>query len=272
MTKKIQKPIAFLTVFAMLLSLLLYFPAGEFVGFDLGLRASAATVTPESPSSGDGSESSPYILTTKEHLYWFANHVNSGNASACAKLGADITVNSNVLDGDGKLNTGDYVSWTEITREYTGTFDGNNKTIYGLYSTRAMFRTNSGTIKNVCLKDSYFYESKDSDLASLCTTNQGTIYNCSTYSTVDKQGGYAGRCYTGGLCANNKGGTVEKCFFAGHLFAGVGSYGSGGICGKNNNLIQYCYNIGNIIMENTGNDTIKVAGLCALNEGTIKNC
>lgn len=279
MTKKIQKPIAFLTVFAMLLSLLLYFPAGEFVGFDLGLRASAATVTPESPSSGNGTESSPYILTTKEHLYWFANHVNSGNASACAKLGADITVNSNVLDGDGKLNTGDYVSWTEITKEYTGTFDGNNKTIYGLYSTRAMFSENSGTIKNVCLKDSYFYD-KGYHLASLCKFNKsgGLITNCSSYATIDRQDGeIRGFVYTGGLCARNEG-TLEYCYNAGTIFGAKGidgEGGAGGLCGRNENLIQYCYNSGTVYVDGTSNTwATDGGGICAEHTGSglIKNC
>ena len=60
MTKKLKKPIAFLTVFAMLLSVLLYFPEGTFGGFGLSVRAGAATLNPSSsvataaPSSGSG--------------------------------------------------------------------------------------------------------------------------------------------------------------------------------------------------------------------------
>ena len=75
MTKKLKKSIAFLTVFAMFMSLLLYFPAGTFGGFDFGVRASAAdTITPLKPSFGDGSAGSPYILKTADNLYWFADH------------------------------------------------------------------------------------------------------------------------------------------------------------------------------------------------------
>ena len=125
MTKKLKKPVAFLTVFAMLMSMLLYFPEGAF-GFDFGVRASAAgTITPSQPTSGDGTTSRPYILTTPGHLYWFAEYVNGGNKTACAKLGANITVNSNMLKADGSLNAGDYVEWTPI-ENYQGTFDGSN--------------------------------------------------------------------------------------------------------------------------------------------------
>ena len=279
MTKKLKSSISFLTVFAMLMSLLLYFPSGTFGGFDFGMRASAAeAITPQQPS-GSGTAESPYILTTKEHLYWFANYVNSGNASACAKLGEDITVNSNVLDGDGKLNPGDYASWNEITTEYTGTFDGNNMTISGLYSTRAMFSENSGTIKNVCLKDSYFYDN-GYHLASLCKFNKfgGLITNCSTYATIDRQDGeISWTAYTGGLCARNEG-TLEYCYNAGTIFGAKGidgEGGAGGLCGRNENLIQYCYNSGTVYVDGTSNIwSTDGGGICEeqTGGGTIKNC
>ena len=70
-----------------------------------------AAITPTKPSSGDGSSSNPYQISTAAHLYWFAGLVNgtlSGvtkNPAACAKLTANITVNKSVLKSDGTINS-----------------------------------------------------------------------------------------------------------------------------------------------------------------------
>lgn len=79
------------------------------------------TVTLEQPSSGDGSESNPYQIASKENLYWFADAVNNGQTSIYAVLIQDITVNTNVLDADGNLNSGktDFYEWTPIGASYS---------------------------------------------------------------------------------------------------------------------------------------------------------
>ena len=63
-----------------------------------------AEITPQQPSSGDGSSANPYQIGTPEELYWFAALVNgtltdgtNKNPSACAVLVKDITVNENLL-------------------------------------------------------------------------------------------------------------------------------------------------------------------------------
>lgn len=64
------------------------------------------TITPTTPSQdGDGY----YLIGTAAELYGFAELVNNGNATANAKLTADIVVNENVLDANGEANTGDFV-------------------------------------------------------------------------------------------------------------------------------------------------------------------
>ncbi|MGN0614367.1 MAG: hypothetical protein ACI4JB_10780 [Porcipelethomonas sp.] len=54
MTKKLKRPVAFLSAFVMVMAMLLYFPSGFFSNIDWGLKASAAGVSSESdlPSSG----------------------------------------------------------------------------------------------------------------------------------------------------------------------------------------------------------------------------
>ena len=83
----------------------------------------ATEITPAEPTlttdkhdiNGDDTMDAVYEITTAAELFWFAEYVNAGNASACAKLMNDITVNENVIVS-GVLNsdTGDLVAWTPI--------------------------------------------------------------------------------------------------------------------------------------------------------------
>ena len=67
---------------------------------------------------GEGTEANPYQISNYSELYWFAEHVNAGNTTACAELTDDIYV---------------YGEWTPIgSAPYTGTFDGQGHTIIGL--------------------------------------------------------------------------------------------------------------------------------------------
>ena len=130
------------------------------------------TITPSKPQTGDGSVNSPYEISNAEELYWFAALVNGElggeTPNASAKLTADISVNSHVLDYDGTLNNNGsgFITWTPIgngSNLYTGTFDGQGHTISGLYFNISechivgLFGANKGTIKNVGVVDSYFY-------------------------------------------------------------------------------------------------------------------
>ena len=134
---------------------------------------------------GDGSESSPYQISNSSQLFWFAKQVNSGNKGINAVLTEDIVVNKNVLNADGTLKTSltNLIKWTPIGNEsnkYTGTFDGQNHTISGLYfnneniSNVGLFGYNdSSTIKNVGIIDSYF--KGFNRVGGVCGNNNGTI-------------------------------------------------------------------------------------------------
>ena len=106
-----------------------------------------------------------YSIADADDLRWFASQVNSGNNTINAKLTADITINSGVLNENGELNTGaSFTPWTLIgtnTNPFTGTFDGCNFTISGLHidvttDYVGLFGCvgNGGTVKNVTLADS----------------------------------------------------------------------------------------------------------------------
>ncbi|MBO7413831.1 MAG: InlB B-repeat-containing protein [Fibrobacter sp.] len=133
--------------------------------------ADAPEITPALPDTDDDG---CYQIETADHLFGFAALVNGTleehdrDKTACGILVKDITINEDVLDDDGSLKADeeDLASWTPIM-SFGGSFDGNGKTISGLYfkggkkDTVGLFGSigkdgNPTTIKNVGIKDSYF--------------------------------------------------------------------------------------------------------------------
>ena len=209
------------------------------INADTKITVTGETYYGELPKDADG----VYQISTASHLYLFAKMVNSDNENfknANAVLTADIVVNRNVLDADGKLNDGNFTSWTPIGTNdditYVGTFDGQGHTISGLY-----YNTNTGyvglfgyvesdgSVTNVGIVDSYF--KGYARVGGVCGVNDGTITNCYNIGTV------SGYSYVGG------------------------------VCGRNNGIITNCYNIGKVSGD------WDVGGVCGCNDfGTIKNC
>lgn len=121
--------------------------------------------------SGEGTRENPYIIASANQLAYLANLVNDGNsyyASCCYKLSSDIILN----------DTADYESWDEKPPENTwqpigysnssddhsyfcGTFDGDDRTISGMYISSDKSYTGlfgivrNGSVKNLTVKESY---------------------------------------------------------------------------------------------------------------------
>ncbi len=195
------------------------------------------SITPSTPTQdADGF----YSIGSAEELYGFAELVNSGDASANAKLSADIVVNENVLDANGEANTGDFVQWTPIGNDYiegkvySGTFDGQGHTISGLYvSGNGWFVgfvgqvSGTAVVKNLGIVDSYFSSSNNylgSIVGGVAEKSSVTIANVYTTSTVK------GENYIGGLVGGSGGGSVSvvNSYFAGKTSANFlsGAYNS----------------------------------------------
>ena len=181
------------------------------------------TITPPPPSQDDDGY---YLIGTAAELYGFAELVNNGNASANAKLTADIVVNENVLDANGEANTGDFVQWTPIGNDYfegkvySGTFDGQGHTVSGLYVSGNGWNVGfvgrvSGTavVKNLGIVDSYFNSSNNflgSIVGGVAEKSSVTIANVYSTSTVK------GENYIGGLAGGGDGSvSVVNSYFAG---------------------------------------------------------
>ena len=237
----------------------------------------------------DSMKETVYEISNAGQLYWFAGLVNGTldgieqNTLANAILTANITVNDNLLDSlqydtEGNVSNGsDFITWTPIAdcmedhiTLYSGTFDGNNKTVSGLYfndnSTRiGLFGSSEadGNIKNVGVVDSYF--KGNNFVGGVCGRNDGTITNCYNAGNLTA---IESHDVIGGICGYN-GGTIANCYNTGTVTATGQVSSVGGVCGLSIAPISNCYNIGTVTA--TGSDA-DISGICGYNFGPIKNC
>ncbi len=250
---------------------------------------SAVETTDKYDIDDDGTKDTVYEISNAGQLYWFAGLVNGTldgveqNTLANAILTANITVNENLLDSlqydtEGNVSNGsDFISWTPIAdcmedhiTLYSGTFDGNNKTVSGLYfndnSTRiGLFGSleSDGNIKNVGVVDSYF---KGNDLVGgVCGHNDGTITNCYNAGNLTA---IESSATIGGICGYN-GGTVTNCYNTGTVTATGPVASVGGVCGCSTAPISNCYNIGTVTAASSDAD---ISGICGYNFGPVTNC
>ena len=229
-----------------------------------------------------------YQISNAGQLYWFAQQVNSGSTGISAVLTKDITINTGVLSAVASGSTDELQPWTPIGTSkdyaYTGTFDGGNHTISGLYyygrgDYVGLFGYvgSDGQVKNVNVADSYISNNAGvSDTGGVCGCNNGgTITNCSFSGSVTCNNT---NTYVGGVCGWNAG-TTENCYNAGSVTS-VGSKASvGGVCGYNGSgsTIRNCYNTGAVNGKNTDDGYFYVGGVCGYNvsfglQSTITNC
>ena len=236
----------------------------------------SADIQPTKPTEGDGTAADPYKIGTAEELYWFAQQVNSGTTNINAVLTDNITINEDVLNENGELNSGTFREWTPIgtdyNKAYTGTFDGNDKTISGLYYSGSSnyvglfgYVGSGGRVQNVNVADSYISNSNTRGYTGgVCGRNDGgTITNCRNTGSVT---GTNDRAYAGGVCGYN-GGTITNCRNTGSVTSsGNGTKYVGGVSGYNGGTITNCYNHGSVSGDSP------VGGVCGYNCGTITNC
>ena len=230
-------------------------------------------------------ESEKYEISNAGQLYWFAEQVNSGNASLNAVLTTDIVVNETVLAADGSLGADPDTlrMWRSIGDDaeniFKGTFDGQGHTISGLYFSNdsnesdvmcaSLFGLSAGIIQNVGLEDSYLNHYNIS--AGICAKNNGQIVNCYNAGTI------LGYCASGICIENSDNGSIENCYNTG-VIRGFGLVA--GICNMNAGSMKDCYNNSDITVMTDStiideNDEKSYAsGICNINgsSGRIENC
>ena len=183
-----------------------------------------------------------YTVTSAEGLKNIAKLVNEE-----WKLGINITLTADInLKG---------IDWTPIGKDdnkaYTGTFDGNGKTITGLTVTGSneyaglfgYIGKDGGTVKNVVLENvqitsdyQYGY------VGGVAGYSRGNIENCSVSGSVSS------RCTAGGVVGQQFGGSITLC---GSSATVKGTGEVGGVAGKTDNsaTLTACYATGNVTFE-----------------------
>ena len=226
-------------------------------GYQIAEKVSS-THHPELNSTHNGY----YAIENAGQYYWLAALVNGElkympqNEAANAVLTANITVNEGVLTSDGSLSTNsgnfrslksiaygkviiDLLMGMPVTRDikYDGTFDGNGKTISGLYLSNsewniAIFGTLSskGTIKNVGFIDSYINATRF--VSGICSKNYGCIENCYIKGVIN-----AANDEVAGICDENYK-TIKNCYVAGKV---NGMMSPAAIVAFNSGNVTNCY-------------------------------
>src|SRR5574344_1016773 len=155
-----------------------------------------------------------YEISIAVQMKWFEYYVNAtpDHAATNARLMADIDLSSVCSATVGNWTpianyAAGYQDYWPPKKLYTGTFDGNNKTISGLYihgdtsHYNALFYYNGGTIKNLTVDADI--DAVDFD-AAIAYDNYGTISHCTS------KGKIKGITQVGGLVTINNG-IIEYC-------------------------------------------------------------
>ncbi len=218
-----------------------------------------------------------YAISTAEDLYEFAALVNKNSSEyngINGVLTSNITVNTDVLNDDGTLKGTPGKVWTPIgstNDRYTGVFDGNHKTISGLYfndsdaSDVGLFGHIQGVdciVKNLGVVDSYINGK----------TGVGGVVGASYQAAVDgcyNAGTVIGKSYVGGVVGTTDV-TLNNCYNTGTV-SGTDANGSvGGVVGSADGAVNGCYNAGTV--SGVGDGVGGVAGVFGSETAVISNC
>ena len=210
-----------------------------------------------------------YLIYTAENLKEFAAIVNgtdsiSADSDADAKLMNDIDLTSVCSEENG--------TWTPIgnsINQYSGTFDGANYTISGLYINNStadyqgLFGYVSGTVQNLSVSGTV--NSSGDYVGGIVGYNfSGTVTNCAFSGSVSGS-------YVGGVVGRNDG-TVKNCYNTGKVNVSGSSSAAGGVVGYNysGGNVTNSYNTGSVSVSDSGNQNC-VGGVVGDNRSTVEN-
>ena len=191
----------------------------------------------------------------------------------------DMTLNCTLADNIDLTG----IDWTPIGKDdnkaYTGTFDGNGKTITGLtvtgsneYAGLFGFIGPGGTVQNVVLEGVQITSDNSSGyaggVAGYCY--RGTLENCSVSGSVSGSGSSSD---VGGVVGYQLVGSITGCSSSATV---KGMNRAGGVVGVTNNgaILTACYATGDMTVENDGTSNACAGGVVGMNGGnsTLTAC
>ena len=215
-------------------------------------HSASVTVVPDLYAGGDGSAENPYRIADWTHLENVAQ-----NRDAHFRLVTDLDESTAGYGdvGSSTANGGDgFTPIGDNSDRFTGTFDGDNHTIRGLYidldrdgglTTDGVglfgYVGAGGTVQNVHLRD-VDVNNSNGFIGALVGVNEGTVASASMTGAVSSTGGSAG-----GLVGWNDG-TVRDSYATGTVTGSGDSYG--GLVGRNEEgTVQSSYATGNVTAD-----------------------
>lgn len=236
------------------------------VGDDIRIMAQAEgkmpsyILTPTVAFDGDGTEVSPYLVTSAEELqnvtedayYKLANDIdladwiaNNNDGSGWIPVGGNGPASMAKLDGDGHTVSG---LSCNASYENVGLFAKLNK---------------DGEIKNMKIEiaDNKSLSGTNA-VGGLIGTNKGTIYNVSVKGNIGEG------LYVGGIAGESIG-TIYQCYTEGNVNTTTAAANAGGICGKSSGDVHDCYSAMTVTASGTN---AYCAGIIGYNSGTVSKC
>ena len=215
------------------------------------------------------SDASTIYITTAQQLKQLADEVNAGDSKSGKTVllmnDIDLSVYPN-WSPIGTLN----LNWSDVSRPFSGVFDGQNHTISNLTCTSVtngyagLFGNFDGTVQNLILRDAQITVEGLQAAAIVCENYKGQVLNCAMIGGSVKGKGVAG----GVVCYNR--GTVENCYATGDVtsLSGGRICYAGGVVGYNytEGTVQSCYAAGRVESEK------HAGGAVGGNYGTVQNC
>lgn len=190
------------------------------------------------PDPGYRVEDGTYFVTNATGLIAWADHVRAGNWDTNCTLEADIEL------------TGSWEPIGTAQTRYTGTFDGNGKTITGLTIDSSsqyvgMFGYLDGTVK-------------DLELANVDITSSWSIQPAGFVGAV--AGNTSSNC------------NIANCFVSGNIVIGGTNSQAGGLVGKNFGAIFNCQVNNLTITGPSSGNSIYLGGVVGSNSKTVDDC
>ena len=281
----------------------------EIAPYDKGGDTYTALVAPQSVATGTTfitcafTNGKVFVYKMKEATDWQAGEEYTYTVSLAAAKDPGYTVSEDgktyeVYNAEGLKNIAELVNeewksdinitltnnidltgidWTPIGKDdnkaYTGTFDGNGKTITGLTVTRSnrytgLFGFIKGTVKNVVLTEVNI--TSGTFVGGVAGWSfGGNIENCSVSGSVSGSSGSD----VGGVVGYQQVGSITGCSSSATV---KGTERAGGVVGVTNGgttPLTACYATGNVTVENDGTSNAWAGGIVGMNgTGTLIAC
>jgi hypothetical protein len=178
--------------------------------------------------AGMGTATDPHIIATQADLLAMAGDTEKYGHHF--KLMADLDLSGVVFQRAVIAGSVAPVGWNYDGRPFSGTFDGNGRTIRNLTIHApagkwvGLFGQVTGIVRDLILENCMVTGS--GVVGGLCADNFfGTLERCMVTGRVQ------GAEYVGGLCGDNYGGMIRDCGVLAQVTASV--WRGGGLCGRN---------------------------------------